>query len=339
TGPERRALIERQSEQRAGEENEETGTGRPEVRRQRREEGHDPERRTGVPKHGHEGGPVGETLGHRDGARDEPGVDEDEDEPAGERVGAHPDDVVMDRAGQLDGAGAGCRDRVGAAVERCPHQRAALVQHGQEDAERGDRGRRLPAEDDEDGDEEDEGQRDLASLVVERNRVEIGDEREPEEEADPEPLVQMGRRRDDACSRDPEDAGGEDHHGRDESDEAWRKAPVCLIVRVHRPRGSRGSRSRTGPAAETLLEQIAQRREELAPAETGAGGDEQGCQSTERNRGLDGRREPTNHCRVTSKWWTAAVLRTAYSLRGRDRSSPQKGDQGTPAVGSLEWGT
>ena len=192
-GGERGALVEREGEERPGEEDEEPRVGRPERRRQGGEEGHDHEGRARVPEV--LPGQRQEALAGEDGERaaDEDDVDDDVGGAAGEgEKGDHPEPARV--AEQEDGDRRGERGQpVDGRVEDRAHERPPLDhlrdEHAEDRAEDGV----LPAEEDLARHDEDERERDDALVLdVERDGLHVCEQREPEEENHPDACRDVG---------------------------------------------------------------------------------------------------------------------------------------------------
>ena len=192
-GGEGGALVEREREERAGEEDEEPRVGRPERRGQGGEEGHDHEGRARVPEV--LAGQRQEALAGEDGERaaDEHDVDDHVGGAAGEgEEGDHPEPARV--AEQEDGKRRGERGQpVDRRVEDRAHEWPALDHLRDEHAEDRAQDGVLPAEEDLARHHEDERERDDALVLdVERDGLHVREEREPEEENHPDACRDVG---------------------------------------------------------------------------------------------------------------------------------------------------
>ena len=208
SGCQRGALVQGHGEQRARHEHEEPCVRRPQRRRERGEEGLDREGRPHEPELLLEERENRHPLMERDRQRDEREVDDDEGrttEEGGERDGQRiplrrsAEEEHRERGGERgEGVHSGVEDRA--------DQRLALRELRSERTPGSDDHPGVPAEQDDRGEDEDEGEGDGAEVVLlERNRLELGEEREPQEERDRERFRDSGRMEGNARHRPGDD--------------------------------------------------------------------------------------------------------------------------------------
>ena len=213
-GCERRSLVEHDREERARHEDEQPRVDRPERGGERRQARLDAECRPDQARVLAEQRKQGDTVVERDRERDEGDVDGDERRaaPDGEEdgdTGVVRAVTAVEERGHRSGER---RQRVHRPVERQPRGRAPLDELSGDCADERDQHGRLPAEEDEAREDEDECERDGAqALHLERDGLQLGEEREPEEQQDRGCLTSAWRIESDA-HRSP------GHHRRRERD-------------------------------------------------------------------------------------------------------------------------